>query len=96
MVATSQAEDNAYTLPQTTRFHDLRHSAASIMLAQGIPLKTVNDILGHSDIRTTANTYGHTDDAQKRAAANRIAGLFAPVDDEQEEHENRENDKTED
>jgi integrase len=69
-------------LPETTRFHDLRHSAASIMLAQGVPLKTVSDILGHSDIRTTANTNGHTDDTQKRAAANTIAGLFAPVDKE--------------
>jgi integrase len=36
----------AANLPETTRFHDLRHSAASIMLAQGVPLKTVSDVLG--------------------------------------------------
>jgi integrase len=73
-------------LPETTRFHDLRHSAATIMLAQGVPLKTVSDILGHTDIRTTANIYGHTDDDQKRSAAEKIANLFE-IDDDTEETE---------
>jgi len=39
--------------------HELRHSAASIMLAQGVPIEVVSDILGHSSIRMTADVYGH-------------------------------------
>src|SRR5262249_28166075 len=41
------------------RFHDLRHSCASILLAQGIPLRTVMEVLGHSSIRVTGDVYGH-------------------------------------
>ena len=41
------------------RFHDLRHAAASFMLAQGVPLRVVMEVLGHSEIGTTANMYGH-------------------------------------
>jgi integrase len=41
------------------RFHELRHSAASLMLAQGVPLRSVMEVLGHSTIALTANTYGH-------------------------------------
>jgi len=41
------------------RFHDLRHSAASFMIAQGVPLRVVMEVLGHSDIGVTANVYGH-------------------------------------
>lgn len=50
------------------RFHDLRHSCASLLLAQGIPLKTVSDILGHSQISITADFYAHIFDEQKREA----------------------------
>lgn len=39
--------------------HDARHSAASILLAQGIQPKVVSEILGHSGIRVTLDTYGH-------------------------------------
>jgi len=44
---------------QKMRFHELRHSAASLMLAQGLPLRTVMEVLGHSTITLTANTYSH-------------------------------------
>jgi integrase len=47
-------------LPSSFRFHDLRHTAATLMLAAGVPLKTVSDILGHSSIQVTADTYGYT------------------------------------
>jgi integrase len=63
-------------LPATVRFHDLRHSAATIMLMQGIPLKTVSDVLGHSSIRVTADVYGHSTSGDKRAAAERMTQLL--------------------
>jgi integrase len=39
--------------------HELRHSAASLLLAQGVPLKVVSEFLGHSGINVTANVYAH-------------------------------------
>ena len=51
------------------RFHDLRHSAASLMLAQGIPLRSIQDILGHSSIALTANLYAHVGEQLRREAA---------------------------
>ena len=41
------------------RFHDLRHSAATLLLSMGVPMKAVQEILGHSNYLTTANVYGH-------------------------------------
>ena len=41
------------------RFHNLRHGCATLLLAQRMPLKTVSDILGHSQISITADIYGH-------------------------------------
>jgi integrase len=51
-------------------FHALRHTAASLLLAQGVALEVVSRILGHSDIRVTANIYGHVYDFRMRQAAN--------------------------
>lgn len=48
--------------------HSLRHSAATAMLEAGVNLKAVSDLLGHADIRMTANTYGHVSDAAARSA----------------------------
>ena len=42
-----------------TRFHDLRHSAATFLLSQGFGLEDVKNLLGHSTIVLTSNTYGH-------------------------------------
>lgn len=41
------------------RVHDLRHFCASLLLAQGVPLKVVSDILGHTQISITADLYTH-------------------------------------
>jgi integrase len=49
--------------------HELRHSAASLMLAQGVPLQVVSDVLGHSSIRLTADVYGHVLAPARQAAA---------------------------
>ena len=50
--------------------HELRHSAASLMLAQGVKLQVVSEVLGHSSIRMTADVYGHVLAPDRRAAAN--------------------------
>ena len=43
------------------RYHDLRHSCASLLLANGVPMKQIQEWLGHSDFSTTANIYAHLD-----------------------------------
>jgi len=49
--------------------HELRHSAASILLATGTPLKVVSEMLGHSSIRVTADVYGHLLEPARAEAA---------------------------
>ena len=51
------------------RFHDLRHSCASLLLAKGFQLKEISEWLGHSDIGTNGNIYGHLEyQSEKRLA----------------------------
>ncbi|WP_158263796.1 tyrosine-type recombinase/integrase [Deinococcus arcticus] len=57
------------------RFHDMRHTAASLMISVGIPPKTVSERLGHSDVAFTLRTYTHLYDAQREEAAFDIADL---------------------
>jgi integrase len=57
---------------QPIRFHDLRHSAASLMLAQGVPLKTVSETLGHASIAITADVYAHVTPDLRREAADAL------------------------
>jgi integrase len=49
--------------------HELRHSGASLMLAQGTDLYVVSEVLGHSSVAITKDVYGHLVEGQKRAAA---------------------------
>lgn len=51
------------------RFHDLRHSCASLLLSNGVPMKQIQEWLGHSDFSTTANIYAHLDYNSKMASA---------------------------
>lgn len=51
------------------RFHDLRHSCASLLLANGVPMKQIQEWLGHSDFSTTANVYAHLDYNSKKSSA---------------------------
>ena len=61
------------------RFHDLRHSCASLLLANGVPLKHIQEWLGHSDFTTTANIYAHLDYKSKITSAQAMeAGLALP------------------
>jgi integrase len=47
------------SLPPTLRFHDLRHTCATLLLRQGVNPKFVQELLGHADISLTLNTYSH-------------------------------------
>jgi integrase len=58
----------AERLPRLS-FHSLRHSCASILLAQGVPVRDVAEILGHSDVRLTLSTYAHVIEASRDRAA---------------------------
>ena len=58
------------------RFHDLRHTFASILIGQDVQLINVSNFLGHSDIATTANIYAHLDKASKQTSANIITDIF--------------------
>jgi integrase len=49
--------------------HELRHSAASIMLAEGVPLEVVSRVLGHASIRVTSDVYAHLLEPQREQAA---------------------------
>ncbi|MCL2321017.1 MAG: site-specific integrase, partial [Oscillospiraceae bacterium] len=51
------------------RFHALRHSCASLLLSNGVPLKQIQEWLGHSDFAVTANIYAHLEFDSKLASA---------------------------
>ena len=59
------------------RFHDLRHACASLLLAQGVPARTVMEILGHSQISLTMNTYAHVMPVMKRDAIDLMESILA-------------------
>src|SRR5574340_170285 len=58
------------------RFHDLRHTAATLMLQQGIHPKVVQERLGHSDIALTLNTYSHVLPSIQEEAVQKLDQLF--------------------
>ena len=62
------------------RFHDLRHSCASLLLAHDVPLKHIQEWLGHSDIGTTANIYSHLDYKSKITSANVMDNILTLPD----------------
>lgn len=62
------------------RFHDLRHSCASLLYANGVALKDIQEWLGHSDIGTTGNIYTHLDYSSKVNSAQAIVGILSTPD----------------
>ena len=63
-------------LPATLRFHDLRHSAASLLLAQGVHPRAIMELLGHSSITVTMNVYAHVMPAMMRDTADKMDALL--------------------
>lgn len=59
------------------RYHDLRHSCASLLLAGGVPMKAIQEWLGHSYYRTTADVYSHLDFSSKAHSAEIISRMLA-------------------
>lgn len=55
------------------RFHDLRHTVASLMLARNVPAKVVQERLGHSSVMVTLDTYSHVSPGMQRDAAEQLA-----------------------
>ncbi|MBQ0017122.1 MAG: tyrosine-type recombinase/integrase [Clostridiales bacterium] len=64
------------------RFHDLRHSCASLLVNKGVPMKYIQEWLGHASYNQTADTYSHLNFASKLESANVISNVLSnkPVD----------------
>jgi integrase len=60
------------------RFHDLRHSAATLLLAQGVSPRYITELLGHSQVSFTMQTYAHVLPEVKRGAASKMDEILAP------------------
>lgn len=60
------------------RFHDLRHSAASLLIAKGVQLAEVSLLLGHSELRVTADLYSHLQQQTAAKAARQMDALLRP------------------
>ena len=64
---------------QRIRFHDLRHSAATLLLLQGVHVKVVSEMLGHSSVSLTLDTYSHVLPSMQSDAAAKMEALLAPA-----------------
>lgn len=58
------------------RFHDLRHSAATILLSMGVPANMVQELLGHSNVSITLGIYGHVLPSTRRETIDKLEGLY--------------------
>jgi len=63
----------------TRRFHDLRHTTASLLLFQKVHPRVVMDLLGHSEIRVTMDLYSHVAPVLQREAADEMDALLKTV-----------------
>ena len=64
------------------RFHDLRHTCASLLLSKNINMKVIQIWLGHSNMSTTADIYSHLDTSAKVEASKVIGNLLGTTEDE--------------
>jgi integrase len=63
--------------PPAIRLHDLRHTHATLLLADGEPAKVVSERLGHKSVTVTLTVYGHVLPGDQKRAASRFASLVA-------------------
>ena len=70
----------------TIRFHDLRHTSATLLLANGEHPKVVSERLGHSDVGITLNRYSHVTMDMQRGAADRLDAAIGAASDKKIEH----------
>jgi hypothetical protein len=64
-------------LPSTVRFHDLRHTCATLLLSKGIHSKIVQEILGHSTVSITLDTYSHVLPNVQKEAVRAMEGMIS-------------------
>ncbi|MEV1064202.1 tyrosine-type recombinase/integrase [Streptomyces sp. NPDC050263] len=67
---------------RTIRFHDLRHSTATLLLEQGVDLVVIKELLGHAHIGVTAGVYAHVRLRLQRQAINTLGDALSPTDDD--------------
>ena len=82
-VSTGRVQKRA-GVPQI-RFHDLRHSFAALSIEQGMDIKTISHMLGHTDAEFTMNTYMHVTDSMQQNVADTMGELLKSNKDENEE-----------
>jgi len=63
-------------IEKNIRFHDLRHTNATLLVQQKVDFKTLQKRLGHSDFNTTMNIYAHVADDLQRDATDKITSLL--------------------
>ena len=64
-------------LPSSIGLHTLRHSAASVMLSAGVPLKVVSEVFGHASVAITGDIYGHVSPDVSREALTRLSDALS-------------------
>lgn len=64
-------------IEKRVRFHDLRHTNATLLLQQGVDFKIIQTRLGHSDINTTLNIYSHVTTDMQKSATEKLSNLIA-------------------
>jgi len=78
-MAQENGDEAAVTLPTDLRFHDLRHTCAALLIANGRHMEEVKDYLGHSSILVTSDRYGHLFPHARQERADSLDRLFHPA-----------------
>jgi integrase len=74
--AVETAHERDQSIPLGLRFHDLRHTCAALLIADGRHMEEVKDHLGHSSIRVTSDRYGHLFPSARQALAEGLEAVF--------------------
>lgn len=83
-VLSGKAATNAAGNPRSSRFHDLRHSTATLLLEQGIELVVIKELLGHAHIGVTAGVYAHVRLRLQRQAIDTLGSMLAEGENSEE------------